>query len=224
MNNYKYSGIALSPQIIAELCIELFSGKIISRKDIIKTIPAEHLKRGGIQSKSENITSAIKKALQNLKKLGLADNPGLAQWKFQANDLNNKIENVPIEKPTIKESKKQKRYAEKIIGEGEECVYIYYLEAYKKLALINSDKVWECKIGMSEADPIDRILSQASTALPERPVIGLIIKTNEARQLEKVFHSILTFIRAKKENIPGQEWYITSPDKVEEIYNLIMNL
>lgn len=106
----------------------------------------------------------------------------------------------------------------KIIGIGEESVYLYYYPAYKNLAEQDGKKVWACKIGKTKNEVDSRIEKQCRTALPEEPEVGLIIKCDDASVLEKTLHRILRLEGKCLEQAPGNEWFLTSPDEVESIY------
>lgn len=47
-NDYKYSGVKLTPGIFRELLIELFDGALFSRQTAITTISEHHVQHGGI--------------------------------------------------------------------------------------------------------------------------------------------------------------------------------
>ena len=134
-------------------------------------------------------------------------------------DLNNlKGSLTPRRKNTIPNSDS---VPERTIGSGNSSVYLYYYPQYRESSESKSEKVWECKIGRTihrEADT--RIRSQA-TGLPESPKIGLHIKTDRPKEIERIIHDILKVRGKHIEEAPGREWFLTSPSEVEEIYNFI---
>ena len=81
---------------------------------------------------------------------------------------------------------------------------------------------WECKIGRTDVEPIQRIMGQAGTCYPEIPHIALVIYCEDSFQLEMAFHSILKVQKKYIKSAPGKEWFMTSPRKIEDIYSLIM--
>ena len=107
---------------------------------------------------------------------------------------------------------------EKIIGSGRQSVYLYYYPAYQRLAELQGEEVWACKIGKARNDPLIRISSQTRTALPEYPKVGLIIKTNEFALMETTIQNILKLQGKHMQNAPGTEWFLTSPSEVETVY------
>ena len=86
------------------------------------------------------------------------------------------------------------------------------------MSTLQGKSSWECKIGRTDVDPISRIISQAGTCYPELPHIALIINCDDSNLLEKTLHDILKLKKRWLSNSPGKEWFITSPEEVEQIY------
>lgn len=147
-----------------------------------------------------------------MKRVGLATNPIQGNWQIFSTSQND--DNLDVEQDDLK--------PEKIIGSGKQSVYLYYYSTYKHLAESQGREVWSCKIGMARSDPINRILSQTRTALPEYPKVGLIIKTDESSLMEGVIQNILRLQDKQKQDAPGNEWFITSSSEVERIYENIL--
>lgn len=105
---------------------------------------------------------------------------------------------------------------EREIGEGPECVYVYFHDAHFELAQRNGVSTWECKVGWTVGEPDVRIMGQgALTCFPRCPVIGLVIRTHDGRNLERLLHAALSYAGARIKNGAGSEWFLTSPDLVE---------
>lgn len=104
-----------------------------------------------------------------------------------------------------------------IYGNGNQAVYIYYYQRYKIDAQKEGYEQWPCKIGYSKQNAISRVEQQAITSSPERPIIGAIIKTNDGYLLEQALHSILKLFHQQVPNATGKEWFMTNP---QEIINL----
>jgi hypothetical protein len=100
---------------------------------------------------------------------------------------------------------------------------VYYLPVYRQKAVLENKNCWPCKIGKTDRDPLQRVLNQASTALPENPHIALILKTDNAADLENVIHGVLAMWGKKIDTSPGSEWFLTYPEEVELIYHFIYN-
>ena len=114
---------------------------------------------------------------------------------------------------------------EKEIGTGTDCVYVYYNPNDKKLALMEGNDRWECKIGFSSTDPVKRIQSQGyQTSMAREPIIGLVIRTANGYYAESFIHKHLYSYRVPVK-VGGDEWFLTSPAEVESIFvsNILPN-
>jgi len=98
------------------------------------------------------------------------------------------------------------------IGEGPECVYVYgYACAPDRL-----------KVGSSTGDAISRVASQIHTSTPDKPKLLVLIRTTDARALERSIHGILR-LHGRKVPGAGAEWFIATNDEVVTIYRAITN-
>ncbi len=213
MEEYKYTGVELTPTIFCELMILLFDGKQFQRQTVIDTIVDYHKEHGGELQKNEYI-SVFKKACQILKQNGLY-NVGYGNWR-----LNYKVKEVEI--ITQSNDKTVHYTSDKVIGCGENAVYVYYYDVYKKMADLEKADFWECKIGRTDKDPLQRVLGQAGTCYPELPHIALIIRCEDSSLLESTIHNILKMRKRWISTAPGVEWFLTSPTEIEEIYNSVI--
>ena len=109
---------------------------------------------------------------------------------------------------------------EKEIGNGLECVYLYFNPNDRRLAELEGRDVWECKIGRtSSRDAMQRIWGQGiRTSLSHLPTVGLVFRTDDSSALENALHSSLRLVGAEVPDSPGNEWFITSPARVEAWY------
>ena len=208
-DQYKYAGKTLTPNVARELIQELFAEQTVQKQEIMKVVDKTHLERGGLPARAK--FPPVTMALTEMKKAGLATNPSQGNWLIFSIPQND--DSVDVEQDDLK--------PEKIIGSGKQSVYLYYYPAYKHLAESQAEEVWACKIGMARSDPINRILSQTRTALPEYPKVGLIINTDESSLMEGIIQDILRLLHRQKQDAPGNEWFITSPSEVEQIYENI---
>jgi T5orf172 domain len=78
------------------------------------------------------------------------------------------------------------------------------------------------KIGRTDKDVIQRIVQQISTSTPDIPVLFLEIKSDKNQYLEKALHAILSY-RGQKVLGGGDEWFITSPKEIEQLYVYLSN-
>lgn len=111
--------------------------------------------------------------------------------------------------------------ADRVIGNGAQQVYCFYLAAYRDLATARGESEWPIKIGMT-AGQLSSRMDTHRTALPEEPLLTLVIETDYAATLEKVLHGVLT-LRGKRTNgTGGTEWFTTTPQEIEAIYHAVI--
>jgi hypothetical protein len=109
---------------------------------------------------------------------------------------------------------------EETIGEGSQCVYVYFNEAERRLAKHEGRDWWPCKIGFtSQSCLTDRLIAQRpGTSIGRPPVVGLLIKTDDGRGLERSLHLALDRVATRIDDAVGAEWFDTSPQKIMEWY------
>ena len=202
-NNYKFSGIPLKRSIATELILDFYAdkGKAFSVSEIRETVLEYHVENGG-DPPTGDLKSIIRSAIRFLKDSEYAEQVVLGYWRFSNPEDNPKDET-------------------KIIGSGSGTVYVYYFPKDRENAKSKKDSSWECKIGKADDDPDKRIEEQirkSPTALSEEPVKPLFIKTDRPKEVEDAIHAILIAQGKHKKDAPGNEWFITSPDEVEDIY------
>jgi hypothetical protein len=112
---------------------------------------------------------------------------------------------------------------ERIIGEGAESVYLYYHDAHAEIARRDGLAVWECKVGSTAGAVDSRIIGQgALTCFPRPPIIGLVIRTDNARSLERLLHDALALAGRRITGGGGSEWFLTSPDHLGRWYEAFL--
>jgi hypothetical protein len=218
-NRYRYADQPLTPSIAEELALELFAGRIAERQKIIDAVVQAHRNRGGLAARAKDTSRLVKKALSNMQRSGLAENPSFGQWRIS--NPNPDIGEVPPTEVSSLDEPSSLPAPELTTGEGSESVYLYCYEAYRRLAQKEGRRLFPCKIGRSERDPLLRVLSQSSTALPEVPTVVRLFKTNDSSALEAAIHCILSLRGREVENSPGTEWFLTSPEEVDDIVRFI---
>jgi hypothetical protein len=219
-NIYEFAGLPITPRIIEELIIKLFTGKTKKRHEIVDGVLKFHLQNGGLNPESQDFSRSVKKTLANLKEKSIALNKSHGYWYINKEETEHKFisteEQVESSIIPIKELPTHKIYG---IGSG--SIYLYYFSSYRELRKLQSSETWPCKIGRTDRDPLLRVLSQASTALPEKPIIEFIIKTEEPSLLETALHSVLNLRNRHIKDSPGSEWFMTNPEEVLEILKFI---
>lgn len=217
MSEYKYTSIPITPSIIEDLISVLFNGVIAKRQLIVEKVLEFHISNGGSAPESKNFTNSVKKALKNLEKKDHAKNISFGNWRIQFNnkpviDEDENEDEVEAADEVINNLKNHRTF-----GVGSFAIYCYYFNSYKELANLEGKDSWPCKIGRTDRDPLIRVLSQASTALPEEPTIDFVVRTNNSSVLETAIHSALKLRGKHIKESPGSEWFITSPEEVIDL-------
>lgn len=199
MPDYEYAGVPLSPTVFAAVALRVAPrDKPLSRPDLIDLVVAEHEAKGGIAARG-SLISAAKKALSTLVADGRVKNPAYGYWRF-IDPLTPGEVDEPVE-----------------LGEGKESVYVYYFPAYRDQAAYLERDAWPMKIGMTTGELKPRVRDQVGTAMPERPIVGLIYRTSAASNAEKLLHSTLEARGRRLADAPGKEWFMTGLNEVREI-------
>lgn len=190
--------------------------------ELVDHVVEAHRKSGG--SLVPNPAFTIRRVLQDLRGDGLVTAPGHGWWRWTGvlpvadQDVTGTIassdeaEAADELEPLIRPDKQ--------VGSGSECVYLYFNPNDRRLAELEGRDVWECKIGRTHSsDVTQRILGQGvRTALSRLPTVGLVIRTEDSIALENALHSSLRLVNAEVPDSPGNEWFVTSPARVEAWY------
>lgn len=211
---YKYKNIRLTPGVFCDLLMDLFEDKQFDRQTAIECVVLHHKDNGG-DIEGVNGIACFKKASQTLTRKGYMKNRAYGTWEISVGGGEIKVE----ESAKKRESKKNLE-ADTIVGEGKKAVYLYYFRTYKEIAELKGETEWPCKIGRSDKDPLQRVADQVGTCLPEKPHVALIIKCDDAHNLESAIQSILK-LKYKHIGGAGTEWFTTNPSEVERIYRTI---
>jgi T5orf172 domain len=218
-------GLPFSQSVARRIIEDLFREKPQWRSsDLIQRVVQVHQERGGFTPAEPR--HMIKRAVHELEANGLLSRPALG-WLRSTSVLEDasplaqeSAEPAPVPIADEIEDFEGVIRPEKEVGVGNECVYLYFNPNDRRLAELEGRDVWECKIGRtSNADATTRILSQGiRTALSRLPTLGLIIRTDDSLALEKALHSSFRLIGAEVPDSPGDEWFLTSPSRVEAWY------
>ncbi len=211
-----FKDISITPKIFAKIMRKISTGKRFSRKNVIAAVNDFYISHGGRIPEGTDSISQFKKACSYLKPIGLRNViPGSGIWEL--NYIPSKEGSRIISKPQGSDNLENR----KTIGHGSQSIYVFYYPTYIRDAKSHGETVWECKIGRTNGKVSQRIANQGKTNLPEVPVIGLQILTDNSKELEKAIHSVLEARGKKVSGSVGNEWYLTNPEDVENIYNLI---
>lgn len=94
---------------------------------------------------------------------------------------------------------------EREIGTGPECVYAYY---FPSQATASS---FPHKIGKTKGDPVRRVRAQQAS-MREAPVIGTLVRTDNAFALEAQLH---LYLKGRRLPAYGTEWFDIHPNAIQ---------
>ena len=220
------NNLPLMPSNARRIIEELFERQHQwTRNQLISEVKRIHAERGGIDG-NQDPSNVVTKALGYLQEDGKVRNTTYGYWERNANDATEVVEHIPSaapQNPLIQAGKHtdDAPLAEKEIGTGAEKIYVYFNPNDRKLASFEKRTVWECKVGSTIIEVDTRIKAQGTrTALSREPVIGLVIKTDDCKALEKALHNSLRLIDAlvpdRGKSRVGDDWFYTSPEYIEK--------
>lgn len=161
-----------------------------------------------------HVHKMVRSALSGLENNGCATRESSRLWHIHEMDIHRDEQTYP-----------------KTLGKGSQEVYLFYYRAYRENAFLKKINpvwrvdygkvLWRCKIGETHDQDTETRVKQQSGVPPEQPIIALKMKTNDSKKLETVIHEILKYWGRQAENAPGREWFLTSPQEVESIYDFL---
>lgn len=218
-------GLPFVRPIIRRMAEELFHQQAQWKSgDLVDRIVQLHRERGGATSTSPAI--AVRRVLQDLRDEGLVSAPGHGFWRWNGAVTDGatipvveQVDSTVASDDAVDDLQPAIRI-EKEAGAGSECVYLYFNPNDRRLAELEGRDVWECKIGRTSSyDAIGRILGQGiRTSLSRLPTVGLLLRTDDSAALEKALHASLRLVGAEVPDSPGNEWFNTSPARIEAWY------
>ena len=231
---YEHQGKPFTQEIAAELIFKTYAGQSpVNDRDLRERTYQIHEAGGGLPPKarySTNLNSlnlseysnhihshvrrTVSNALSTLERNGCATRESLEFWHIHNMDIHRDEQTYP-----------------KRLGEGSQEVYLYYYRAYRENAVLKKINpvwkvgygkiLWRCKIGETHDQDTKTRVKQQIGVSPEKPVIALIIGTDNSRRLEKIIKDILKFWNRQVKDAQGTEWFMTSPAEVERIYDFL---
>jgi len=222
----KSSGVPLMPSGAREIIEKLFEKKALwKRGDLINEVKRIHAENGGVPG-NQDPSMAVTKALGYLQEDKKVVDAGYGLWRANPVDETQASADMAAN-PVLQEveplQEEASPAAEKEIGIGAERVYVFFNPNDRKLASYEGRTTWECKVGRTISDVPFRVRAQA-TGISHEPVIGLTIRTDDCRALEKVLHGSLDLIDARVPDGVGKEWFVTSPERVEKFFTALQDV
>ena len=202
---YPFMNFSLTPSAFATVARLVAPGKKLRRAELTDLVLSYHFENGGGEMTTPALLVA-KKALSIMASDGFAEPTGMyGVWKIFGEDAEGDVaERLPAA-------------AKEVLPE---YIYAYYLPAYRELAELRGEKRWPHKIGLTTVSVEARIAAQVGTALPEKPTIIKVIETSNCYLLEKAIHSVLELRGFKISDAPGNEWFLTNLDELDDLIKL----
>jgi hypothetical protein len=193
--------------------------KTVSKHTLADKVMHRYAEKYGWGSRARDAQRATYDALRELESVGQVQR---TKWgTFVVGFADSDVSAIPVAEPVVDPvvSKEAAFTAEETIGEGNECVYVYFNEAERKLAAHEGRDWWPCKVGCTSQALSHRLSQQyPGTSIGRPPVVGLVIKTSDARALERALHVALDRVKTRIDDAVGTEWFDTSPRKITEWY------
>ena len=214
-SEYQHAGKHLNKPIIRDLIPLVYPGEgYFTVKEFQEMMEKYHMENGGKSWKVSWKTGLIRSVLQEY----------VEQHGWEC-----KNEKSPFRYGLPKKGTQpitSKDYSVTLtLGSGTGSVYLYYYPREKESANSNRESVWECNIGITKRSPSKRVREQKEKFDHQNPEIGLEIKTNNPRALEKAIHAILELKGQRIETSgKGTEWFLTSPTEVAGIYTILNSI
>lgn len=211
--------------IIRSLAEEAFRDQPVWKsRELVDRIAHLHRQRGGAVPPDPSLP--VRRVLQDLRDEGLVIAPGHGWWRWSGDgpvpsgSRENDLDDVDAVADELIADLQPSIHIEKELGTGSECVYVYFNPNDRRLAELEHRDSWECKVGRtSSRDAIGRVLGQGiRTSLSRLPIIGLVLRTDDSAALESALHASLRLVGADVPDSPGNEWFMTSPTRVQAWY------
>lgn len=204
-------------------------------EDIFKIVECDIYKRyfkGELKGrlKSSEIAVDVLKNCQDKKELQLKSSEIAAKERYFSEVINSVM--VPLwEWGYVKEGHLDEetlweihQYPLRVFGKGKGSVYLFY----NPTDCERSDKIWECKIGMTEDMNVRKYVNTKTKnwGWTDDPTIALIFKTDNPRNLENEIHRFLDNCGLRCKEDPYRnwsiEWFYVHPDVVVKVYEHIL--
>jgi len=206
---YPYKGMTLTPALILKLT-EGFLDAPMPRPEIIRRVTEIHRAGGGAFASDAHLLAAVKKGLSTGVERGQFVRPR-SGWYVKGQPRDAVVATPELMNPDTPVITAPG--FDRIVGDGDGEVYVWFYDAYQQLAQLRGEERWSCKIGRSETGAGMRIREQTGYA-PEQPHYALLIRTDHPQPLESHLHGFLASRGRRLTNAIGSEWFTTNPDEV----------
>ena len=201
------AGVPLKRAIMASYLIQIETGEVAhTAQELFERISKIHEDHGGLPCAAKDPQKEAAKALAELRDQGYYTQPHVGRWR--------RSEKIAPDDEALGDSIQE---AEVTVGDGDQCLYAWYLPTYRKMANINDEPTFAMKIGISGRAAIERI-SESMGFSPEPFALGFMLLTDNPQDWESLYHSTLNLKGRHRERAHGTEWYNTNPQELLEIF------
>lgn len=159
-DGYRFKGLPLTASVVEYVVLSQLVGRQIKRSEIVDYVERFHASNGGFPCQAADLSRAVKKALDNLKARGGAENPSTGWWRISSAPGVDESSQSSGEGGVLGENVNEETQSLQpllTLGDGDESIYIYYYPAYNEAALSSGSNKWLCKIGRTDSSARLRI-------------------------------------------------------------------
>lgn len=218
--------VAMTASHIRPFVLEVLGERGPMRRDqLLAELKDAYARAGGAPVEDAKQLTRLKKALCALKNDGEVANPGYGVWMIadmEADEIEKLVDRVEQASEDDDDVGEVAAFAaQRSFGVGAQCVYAFYLPAYRALAEQRGERWWPMKIGKTTGDLAVR-MAALSTSMPETPCVALALRTDDANLLERALHAALKLRGRHLSEAGGSEWFRCSPDEVLDVYRFLV--
>ncbi len=183
--------------------------------DLLNAVNDRHEDQGGQPSNVSRPRDQLRKAIKPLVDKG--------QLVLVAEDIYKRAVGAPEPVAEAEAESAAVAGAEIKIGDGQETIYGWYFPAYRKLAEMKGENRFPIKVGKTVRNAENRLRESGGMA-PEMPVLGFVLKVDDASMWESLMHNHLKMRGRHISTASGAEWFNTYPDELRSLYEAIASL
>lgn len=197
-------------------------GRLYRRHEISRTLRDEFVRRGGAEGTTkDDVARVLKKWLLGRDSPFEKEMRGRYRFVRADGSTGRTPDSVDGHPDGVDAAEVADPAPGKELGEGPYEVYAWCLPLYQEA----SGGRWPIKIGMAGPDGLLRRFRDFHENLPESPRYLLRLgcaDAREARDREFLLHAWFRSRGQKLDGVPGEEWFLTNPDEIEEaVRNII---
>jgi hypothetical protein len=130
--DYKFKELPLTSAVAEYIIVSQLAARQLKRAKIVDYVEKFHGTNGGFPCQAADLSRTVKKALDNIKSSGGAENPSTGYWRITGENgklLQNQFSEDGATMVETGETEAQVLPPLMLLGEGDESVYLYYYPA-----------------------------------------------------------------------------------------------